>query len=435
MAIIAQKRLFDWHEIEESGDLKRLQLVLEHLPDEKLMRSLERRRGHGRNDYPIRAVWNSILAGVVYQHPSIESLRRELSRNGQLRWLCGFTGAVPPASVYSRFVRRLLARRAQVEKMFRRLVDDVEKELPDLGQTVSLDGKALGSYARGRRGQNPESPERDGRKEQDATWGKHVYKGKRADGSPWRKVVSWFGFTLHLAVDAQYELPIAYRVTPAATAEVVEGHHLVQHLEKEHPALLERSQYWVADRGYDDKKLHKRLWDEHGIKPVIDIRTMWKEGEETRVLTGHSHVVYDYCGTVSCHCPQSDIVRAMAYGGFEKRRQSLKYRCPAGQYGLVCEGKESCPVKGAIRIPLEENRRIFTPLARSSYQWKRVYRKRTAVERVNSRLDTSFGFENHTIRGWEKMQLRVGLALCVMLTMALGRIREKTPKRMRSLVA
>ena len=52
MAMIAQKRLFDWQEIEELGDLARLKLVLDHLPDEELMRSLERRRGHGHNDYP-----------------------------------------------------------------------------------------------------------------------------------------------------------------------------------------------------------------------------------------------------------------------------------------------------------------------------------------------------------------------------------------------
>ena len=53
MAMIAQKRFFDWHdEIEELGALKRLKLVLDHLPDEKLMRSLEKRRGNGRNDYP-----------------------------------------------------------------------------------------------------------------------------------------------------------------------------------------------------------------------------------------------------------------------------------------------------------------------------------------------------------------------------------------------
>ena len=43
-----------------------------------------------KDDYPIRAVWNSILAGIVYQHVSIESLMRELLRNGELRELCGF---------------------------------------------------------------------------------------------------------------------------------------------------------------------------------------------------------------------------------------------------------------------------------------------------------------------------------------------------------
>ena len=63
MAIIPQKQLFNWKEIEELGDLQRLRLVLEHLLDEGLMRLLESERGHGRNDYPVRAVWNSILAG------------------------------------------------------------------------------------------------------------------------------------------------------------------------------------------------------------------------------------------------------------------------------------------------------------------------------------------------------------------------------------
>ena len=62
MAIIPQKQLFSWKEIENLGDLQRLQLVLNYLPDELLMRLLESHRGKGRNDYPIRAVWNSILA-------------------------------------------------------------------------------------------------------------------------------------------------------------------------------------------------------------------------------------------------------------------------------------------------------------------------------------------------------------------------------------
>ena len=60
---------------------------------------------------------------------------------------------------------------------------------------------------------------------------------------------------------------------------------------------------------------------------------------------------------------------------------------------------------------------------------------RTGSGRVNSRLDVSFGFERHFIRGLTKMELRAGLALCVMMAMAVGRIKEKQPDKMRSLVA
>ncbi|MEL3958989.1 transposase [Caldifermentibacillus hisashii] len=71
---------------------------------------------------------------------------------------------------------------------------------------------------------------------------------------------------------------------------------------------------------------------------------------------------------------------------------------------------------------------------RASYKWKREYNKRTAVERVNSRIDQVFGFEKHTIRGIKKMTVRCGLALCVMSAIALGRIKEKQVQNMRSLV-
>lgn len=59
---------------------------------------------------------------------------------------------------------------------------------------------------------------------------------------------------------------------------------------------------------------------------------------------------------------------------------------------------------------------------------------RTLIERTFSRLDVSFGFELHTIRGIKKMTLRTSLALCVMLAIALARIKENEEEYMRSLV-
>jgi len=83
---------------------------------------------------------------------------------------------------------------------------------------------------------------------------------------------------------------------------------------------------------------------------------------------------------------------------------------------------------------LSEDPRVFTPLARTHRDWAKLYAKRSAVERVNSRLDVSYGFERHFIRGLRKMWLRMGLALIVMLAMALGRVKEKQREKLRSLV-
>ena len=437
MAIIAQKRLFGWKEIEELGDLERLYLVLEYLPDEKLMRGMEEERDKGRDDYPVRVVWNSILAGVVYEHKSVQSLRRELKRNGQLRELCGFDvekgiKAVPGSWVYSRFLRNLMKHEEEIEAIFDELVEKIKEVLPDYGKYLVVDGKAIETHANGKKRDEGKGP--DGRRDVDAVWGTKVYRGVREDGTAWEKVKSWFGYKLHLIVDATYELPVSFCVMKASAAESPIARAVFKQLKKDHAEIIDRCEYGIADRGYDDGKLIKVLWDCYGIKPVIDIREMWKDGEETKALKNVWNVIYNYKGEVFCENPNGEEQREMAYGGFERKRGTLKYRCPAKHYGYGCSGERWCPVGKAVRISLEEERRVFTPLARSSYRWKSIYKKRTAVERVNSRLDVSFGFEQHYIRGLKKMQLRCSIAFCIMLAMALGRIKEKQKQYMRSLV-
>lgn len=431
MAIIPQMKLFAWDEIQTLGDLKRLQFVLEAMPDEELMRAMEKHRGRGRNDYPIRAMWNSVLAGIVFQHDGIEKLRRELLRNGQLRELCGFDNQVPPSWAYTRFLQGLMKQEERIEAMFRTLVDQIRQVLPDFGKHLAMDSKGIASFAAGKN----KNEKADGRRDTDADYGKKEYRGMREDGTLWEKIVKWFGYKLHLVVDATYELPVTWKVTKASASDITEGHALLAQMKERQPELLEKAETLAADRGYDDTKLIVKLWDEERIKPVIDIRNMWRDGDPTKQLNGRENVVYDYKGTVKCVCPETGKEREMCNGGFEKDRNTLKKLCPAKQMGITCKGAASCPVAQGIRIPLSEDRRIFTPIDRSSYKWEKEYNKRTAVERVNSRLDVSFGFELHTIRGMSKMKLRCGLALCVMLAMALGRIKEQQAEKMRSLVS
>jgi len=431
MSIIPQQTLFVWDEIENLGDLERLRLVIEYMPDEELMQKLEKQRGKGRNDYPVRAMWNSILAGVVYQHPSIESLRRELSRNGQLRLMCGFYETpVPPAWVYTRFLKKLFENEEIIEKMFNQLVREISKILPDYGKDLAIDSKAIESLAK----HENKNKKPDGRRDTEADWGKKEYKGQRQDGTMWEKIVKWFGYKLHLIVDSNYELPVAYCVTTASQSDVKQAHKLIEKLNKDHREIIQRCETLQADKAYDDTKLITELWDTYKIKPVIDIRNMWKDSEETRQLEGRENIVYNYKGEVYCYCLKTGKKRQMPSGGFEGDRDTIKKLCPAKQYGIECKCMEECKARNGIRIPIKTDRRIFTPIDRSSYKWERYYKKRTAVERVNSRLDESFGFEKHYIRGKKKMEIKCGIALCIMLAMALGRIKEKQAEEMRSLI-
>jgi hypothetical protein len=436
MAKLLVPYLFKWRDVEARSDLERLRLVLEHLPDERLMENLEKHRKWGRDDYPIRPVWNSVLAGIVYQHESVESLRRELLRNGELREGCGFdphkgSEAVPPSWVYTRFLKLLFKFKAEIDGMFDCLVDALKELLPDLGFSVAVDSKGVDSA-----GRPTKKSETDGRRDTDADWGKKTYHGQREDGSLWEKVVKWFGYKIHLLVDTEYEMPLGYRVTRASVSDTKQLLPMVKEVKEKHLQIYKEMDTAATDKGYDSEENCRRLYDEHGIKPLIDIRRMWRD-KETRLLDSEcsDNIVYDEVGTIYCICPVTGEQRRMAYGGFEKDRMMLKYVCPIKAYGLTCKGSGQCEhAMKSQRVSLETDRRIFTPIARSSYAWERGYKKRTAVERVNSRLDVSFGFERHFIRGLQKMEIRVGLALCVMLAMAVGRIKEQRQDLMRSLV-
>jgi hypothetical protein len=439
VATIAQNQLFGWHDIETLGDLERLQLLLKYLPDESVVRELEKTRGRGRDKFPVRPMWNAMLAGVVYEHPRVESLLRELKRNGQLRQVCGFElakglEAVPPSWAFSRFLAGVMEQQALIQGMFDTLVEKLGQVLPGFGATLAADGKAINSFARGKREEKTKKEQPGRRRDEDAEWGVHAYSGKHEDGTAWETVKKWFGYTLHLVVDAEYELPVAFTVSKAAASEVVTARQMIQEFGDRHAQIWEGCRAMCMDRAYDDGKLITQLWDDHAVLPIIDIRDCRKDGEKSRLVKGTENVVYDYRGTVSCVCLRTGTERQMAYGGFERHRGTLKYRCPAQHYGYECEGQDSCSVGKAIRIGVEQERRVFTPLPRHSLKWERLYDMRTAVERVNSRLDVSFGFEKHTIRGLKKMQTRCALALTIMIAMAYGRIMEKQAHLMRSLV-
>lgn len=456
MALILQQQVFSWEEVETSSDLDRLRLVLDALDDEDLVVALEQKRGtRGRNDFPIRACFNAVIAGVVFQHPSVESLLRELRRNGELRALCGFeilggAQAVPSSWAMSRFFSTLIEERAHIDAMFQQLVERLHALLPDFGEHLAFDGKAVASWSTGRTDQKTGKTS-----DPDAAWGTKTYRGKNREGKAWQKVTRWFGYQLHLIVDSRHELPVAYEVEPANASEATRVAPMVDALASAHAAIIDRCTVLTADRGLDSGPLNKHLLDQYGIKPVIDTRALWRDEKQeqdydpsreiTRALDpkGLDNIIYTERGAIRCVDPVTGAERPMAFRGFEAGRNAVGYRCPAAAYGCSCPGRSQCELAAlgrttdygrVVRIPLSTDRRVFTPIPRDSPSWKKLYAKRSAVERVNARVDQSFGFERHTIRGLEKMRARMGLALVVMLALAVGHLEHGRPEMIRSLV-
>ena len=161
------------------GDLERLKIFFENIDDFELCELLENERKNGRNDYPVRTMLNLIYAMKIFGHRSVESFRRELSRNSQLRVACGLSEGkykycedrkhlVPPARVFTGFFNKLKKHQAVLDKIFEDDVKFMYENLEDFGKDCAVDGKYLDSYAN-QFHKSKSKKENDGRAEHEAT--------------------------------------------------------------------------------------------------------------------------------------------------------------------------------------------------------------------------------------------------------------------------
>lgn len=415
MKIITQPTIFDYSEIEILGDLERCKLLIESVPDEKIVEKLKEIRGKGRNDYPIEAVWNSILIMPLIECSTVEQLRRELSRNRDLRKMCGFNDynsyygkikLVPPPKAYSNMFKNLKKIEPMLKECFDELRNFMYENLDGYGKDTAEDGKIFLSKAK----QKTEG-EADGRSETDADYTfKNVYSKDEKGATKIRKI-KYFGFRVHILGDVNYELPFEYTVTKASVSENTQ---LFKHLEMIPEKLLENIETISADKGYDSLEVIEKI-KEYGISPVIDIVNRWRDGSETKQYKD-TKIIYTYDGKVSYVEDNGDII-PLKYLGYDKTKNTLRYGYKGKVYG----------------IEITYDSRVFTPIARDSKKWKRIYNKRTAIERINGRLDRDLNLENHKVRGLAKATVLIDIMMIGMMSMAKGHILNKQIEKIRKL--
>jgi transposase, IS5 family len=417
---IVQQLLLDFNEFFALDESDRLVLVLKTVNAEALIRALQGEDDAGRTGFHARILWATMIAGVVYRIPSAAELRRNLLSNPYLCFVCGIGSAanVPSESTFSRFLARLIEHEALLDQCIDNLVKRFAALAPGFGEDVVADSTDIHAYARYRK---------SGSADPDATWsakgskeasskrgkktkpsGEAANDGQNGDKKKTRDKYWWFGYKLHLLVDAKYEVPIAAILT---TAKVADTTQLKPLLEKR-DALLPNTalKLCACDAGYDSKSNILAI-TERGAIPIIPLNP----GNE-KEPPGITNTL----GTPLC-----PIGLPMMFWG--RDGHYLKYRCPE-KSGLLCclvehRGTSRCSTSDygmVIKLNMRDDPRRYVPVPRETTKWERLYKLRTGVERVNSRLKENLTLDELRVRGKRKVKVRVGLNLLVMLAIAVA---------------
>src|SRR5207302_7854237 len=99
-----------------------------------------------------------------------------------------------------------------------------------------------------------------------------------------------------------------------------------------------------------------------------------------------------------------------------------KYRCTARHGGwqwpsdALCNGKRKYGL--TVRVKQDMDLRRFPPIPRATKQFERLYKGRTAVERINGRLKIFWGIDDGQVYGSRRFHAHVGAVMVVHLAFA-----------------
>ena len=383
--------------------LGELAAIFSLLDDSALLQRLWEYRTNTRPGYPLKALWRAYVASFILNLPHTNALIRRLKDEPALRHICGFDDALPHRSTFNRFIRRLSLHADLVEACFAKITGYLREFLPGLGDEVAVDSTNVRSHC---------NPDRALLSDPEASWTAKTYA--KTKGKEWHH-----GYKVHMVADANYGLPLSHLVTTAKRSDSPELPRVIEHTEALYPWF--RPSVVIADRGYDSIANHEYL-HQKGIVPVIHI----KRNSNARLYDG----IYTEKGVPTCLGKiEMEYVRS-------DREKGHLYRCRAEG----CHLKDSN--RGGIRHCDTEvwedpgrNIRLFGVIRRNSPEWKALYAKRQAIERVFKSLKESRRLERHCVRGLRQVTLHAMMSVLAYQVTALVRVLAGQAEDMRWMVS
>lgn len=341
-----------------------------------LIADLEETRWTGRPGYPIRSLIGIALAKTLYSISTWTKIVSLVNEHEALSKVISPDGDIPSVSSCYRFAKKLIEHDHLLEKYTNSVLSSLQEKNPEFGKNIAIDASDLPAYANGHRFVFNRGRERteDEYSDPDASWGHRSAISTRKGGG-------FYGYRLHLAVCANTDLPIAWKVETAKKSEMMMVRHLLRRLD----ALGVEPETAALDKGYDIASTYEEC-EEREIRPIIPLKETqgFKKG---------------------WHKPPACEHGEWEFAGSDYARKAAKWRCPTGE----CK-PASVWIKADRMQPL---------VPRTTERWKKLYQGRSSVERAFGRLKHEAAMLPLRVRGIEKVQLHIDLTILTKLSCAL----------------
>lgn len=430
MSIIRQGSLFGLQELYDLEPTQRFEAVFAAIDIQPILQVVSKKSTYGapvQLNYP--AMIHALIVRIIERIPTIKDLIKRLKHDFIFRLDCGFlfSDTVPSEASFSRLITKISESNV-LERIQETLLHQALSEGFITDDTIAIDATHIEARDRApakvekpkqqpkKRGRKPKAEYEQWLKEQaereanlplyqkkiaaqldvsleelrasvpqEPQWGVK----KNSEG----KNVFWFGYKGHLAVGASSQYILQSLVS---SGNLNDGKAAIPLLKGLNERLsLPHLQYTVMDAGYDYEPIYEQI-HRTGHRAVIAYN---KRNEPEPI------------GFDKYFAPTCVREHSYRYDSFDQTYETLKYTRPKECRDCLLANDELC--QKVYKVKITTDLRRYTAPARGTKTWQDIYKKRTAIERVNAYLKEFFQLNNVRYRTGKRAKVHFDLSVLV----------------------
>jgi transposase len=430
MPIIRQGSLFDMQDLYEMEPSKRFEAVFSTLHIEPLLFAVNKKSIYGAPtelNYP--AMIYALVARILERIPTIKDLIKRLTQDFMFRMDCGFlfSDRTPSEAAFSRLTSKL-SESIALELVQESILLHAIQEGFICDEAVAIDATHFESRDRStpqekkptrkqkKRGRKTKAEQEAYQLEvQERESQKSIYEKKIEDQLPisletlrneaplepnWGikknsegKNTFWFGFKAHLAVGTSSQYILQSMMTSASLNDGKAAIPLLKGIQEKLSSLTIR--YGLMDAGYDYVPIYQQLLNMNGYGILA-----YNKRNEGELIGFDEHFA-----------PTCVREHSYRYESYDEKYRSLKYVRP--KECDTCPLSKDSLCQKVYKVKIETDIRRYSAPGRGSESWKKLYKQRTAVERVNAYLKEFFQLKNVRYRSGKKAKVHFDLVTLV----------------------